>query len=105
MRAPCLPPRSSISASFRCATPKTIWPAPGCRCGSIPDDVGMKLRAPPAQTRFWACPAPEQLAVLALRLKDGTEQEWPEIDRHTGFACQRDDAHGRRVGIKSTRNR
>ena len=31
----CWRPRSSISASIRCARPRPIWPKPGCRCGSI----------------------------------------------------------------------
>ena len=35
MPAPCWPPRSSISANFLCATPRPLWRAPGCRCGSI----------------------------------------------------------------------
>src|SRR6202035_525505 len=37
MPAPCWPPRSSISANIPCGSPRTIWPGPACRCGSIPD--------------------------------------------------------------------
>ncbi len=35
----CWPPRYSTSANLPYATPRSIWRAPGCRCGSIPADV------------------------------------------------------------------
>ena len=33
----CLPPRSFISASIRCARRRSTWRRPACRCGSMPD--------------------------------------------------------------------
>ena len=34
----CWRPRSSTSANLPYVRPRTTWCAPGCRCGSIPDD-------------------------------------------------------------------
>src|SRR6516162_3728822 len=44
MPPPCSRPRSFISASFRCATPRSTWPRRACRCGSTRDRLSPPRR-------------------------------------------------------------
>ena len=80
--ARCWPPRSSISASTRCARPRTTWPRPACRCGSI-----LSALAPfgPGQRRVQPVVAPEQFAV---RRDEGRRAENPEPLRLVGLRAQ-----------------
>ena len=52
--APCSPLRFFISANFPCATPRSTWRMPGCRCGSIPDFLNSLASFLPRQVRVRA---------------------------------------------------
>ena len=49
----CSPPRSSTSANIPCVKPRTTWPAPACRCGSILSPPSRPSAAPAPADR---CP-------------------------------------------------